>query len=203
MMRKSEFVVYVNPFDDKHYQEVYASQIYGTFFAVFAKFNDAKKSGDMCLLSQIDLKVVNYKGVLDIGIVKVKNLDDIESEPSVKRLELEMRAMNPEAKQNIPEYEMNFEIQASFKKGDVIRFERSLRELHDAKDVALEHGLFDSEFYYREGLKEPHKYSKRKPKPREPQDKVSQTVSKIEGGLEGLIVGSGIMCPDSDIWLWW
>lgn len=182
-LKKEDFVVYVNPLDNKHYQEVYASQVYGTFFAVYAKFIGAELTQDKCQIAKVELKVVNYKGLYDLGLVNVNSME-CDDEINVKKVQLEMRAMNPLNKKNEPQYNMTFEMDQSFSKGEVLCFERSLFMLHD-KEVASEKGLFDSEFFYREGLREDNDYERRKPVPRQPN------------------LNSGLMCPESNVIILW
>ena len=53
--------------DFSTHQIIYASQLYGTFFAVAAKLNKHKTKGQ---LTTMDLTLVNYKGLLNIGLLK-------------------------------------------------------------------------------------------------------------------------------------
>lgn len=52
--------------DDPVYQFVYASQVYGTLFGMYAKFK-ITDLGDKCRLDEMTLELLNYEGVLNIG----------------------------------------------------------------------------------------------------------------------------------------
>ncbi|SHG44893.1 hypothetical protein SAMN04488109_0322 [Chryseolinea serpens] len=58
-----------NPGTEQHpvYQFVYASQLYGSvLFAIYGRF-ETTKDGDNYLLKAVNLKLLNYQGVINIG----------------------------------------------------------------------------------------------------------------------------------------
>jgi hypothetical protein len=71
--------VYLNPSKIKPkktvYQFIYAGQLYGTFFAVFATFK-GKKTGsgpnESFVINKMHMELVNYKGIVNIGFTKRK-----------------------------------------------------------------------------------------------------------------------------------
>ncbi len=53
------------------YHFVYASQLYGTIFAIYAKFEGAKmEKKEAFRIEKVLLRLVNYKGVINIGFSK-------------------------------------------------------------------------------------------------------------------------------------
>jgi hypothetical protein len=56
----------VGPDENPVFQFVYASQLYGTLFAVYGRF-DSVISENRCTLKRLALRLINYKGVLNIG----------------------------------------------------------------------------------------------------------------------------------------
>ena len=49
------------------WQNLYSSQSYNTFYSVYSKFDLDNYDGKECSLDLITLKIINYKGSLDIG----------------------------------------------------------------------------------------------------------------------------------------
>jgi hypothetical protein len=52
--------------EDPVFQFVYATQVYGTLFGMYAKFKIADL-GDKCRLEEMTLEILNYQGVINIG----------------------------------------------------------------------------------------------------------------------------------------
>jgi len=52
------------------FQNLYASQSYGTFFGVYAKFDIVQIKGRQCILNGITLELANFKGLLNIGFLQ-------------------------------------------------------------------------------------------------------------------------------------
>ena len=48
------------------YHFIYASQLYGTLFAIYAKF-DGKNDGKTFEINTITMRLINYKGIINIG----------------------------------------------------------------------------------------------------------------------------------------
>ena len=63
------------------YHFIYGSQLYGTVFAIYGKFNIefAQEEGG-CKVWSIELKLVNYKGILNIGFTKKKPILHVDKE---------------------------------------------------------------------------------------------------------------------------
>ena len=78
--------------DSDKNQLIYASQLYGTLFAVSGKF---KLSEDKQKLKEIEFKLINYKGTLNLGILSITNSDLVEDNKHERRyvLTLQLKAM--------------------------------------------------------------------------------------------------------------
>ncbi len=187
-----EYVLYVNPGESQRFQQVYASQVYGTFFTVQARFQTAEREnpeGDY-FIEKMDFEVINYKGILDIGLVDIQgpnSFRDKVEDPTLQIFQLQMRAMGPQQSENIPEYtKSGVAINAWISKGQVLQFVRTLVKLHD-DETPLAGGIFDSEFYYREGLRKSNNYDPIEPKPQTSMDERSDSYN----------YSSGALCPKS------
>ncbi|WP_160111952.1 hypothetical protein [Aquimarina sp. AU58] len=73
----------LTPEDNNRFQSIYASQSYGTFYAVFARFtvhdiitSDHQVVPNKKLLEQIELKLVNYKGNINMAFAKKSEIDE-------------------------------------------------------------------------------------------------------------------------------
>lgn len=148
MSTETEFFLALSltPEDRKKFQVVYSSQLYGTFFSVYAcfKFTDTKVGGDFELVT---FKIHNYKGPINIGIKEVV-YDSTEQQFLI-------------TVQGLGESKDDFEKVATFKNGisfsasKPMKFERKLVPLNDrdsdSNHMPFKHGFFDSEFYKRDG----------------------------------------------------
>ena len=153
----SQFVNTISLRDNDNFQQIYASQLYGTHFCVYGKFH-ANFVSDKVLLDRVDLKLINYKGLYDIGIVEDKTkafqgtIIDFEDAIGV---DLCVRGLvdnpKPYITINFDDYDIT-----KIKNFDVFR---TLLPLHDlnasGEKIALKNGLFDSEFFLRDGLAVP------------------------------------------------
>ena len=55
--------------DGQYYQSIYTSQLYGTFFVVYANFKTEENlAKDSYFVKNISLRIMNYKGLINIGI---------------------------------------------------------------------------------------------------------------------------------------
>ena len=56
------------PYEEEVFQFIYGSQLYGTSFAVYANFkHEPNPEGEGVLITQIDYKLINYKGIINLG----------------------------------------------------------------------------------------------------------------------------------------
>lgn len=144
----------------KRWQTVYISQLYGTFFIVYALFNfDREKS---CLKS-VSLRLINYKGPINLGIKTAKYLPQrkkvliIENEDGMPiekiintvSIKLEVQALNPVVQKDV---EVTCILNNT---GTDYYFEIARHLVPMEEGEHLVNGVFDSEYYYRDGLREP------------------------------------------------
>lgn len=157
----SNLIGHLNLCDNSNYQAVYFSQLYGTFFGVYAKFtckDDPDAPDNVYVMDTIDFKIVNYKGLINLGIESVKKLPDEVVTDRIKDGEIDSSV----------EYNLVIEVRAlagseckefkgchddHFTKGKRLQFDRELLHMHKG-NTHFDRGIFDDEFFYREGIDE-------------------------------------------------
>lgn len=194
--------------NENHFQSVYSSQIYGTFFSVYAKFNvdieNSDISNEKYFVDSIDFTVANYKGILDIGIQDIVSpkelMPEVNANPqivqsnrqgTVKAFLLEMRAMGglDESGSTQPTYDFHLPLKMEFDSDDILYFRRIKLHLH-SNNNPIEKGIFDNEFFFREGPDRKHF------KPRTAHSDHIRPNLRTEN-LD-LIFNSGALCPKSE-----
>ena len=146
------------------YQLLLTSSLYGTNFAIFGKFSILEE-GNTSTIQKLDLKIYNYKGILDLGFstrhntqITSKTNDEGESFVYVK---LFLRAVvsgdeqiNETQFEPLTAYRLSvipeetIEISAPY----YLKTERELIPISGNIDAnPITNGVFDSEFYYRDG----------------------------------------------------
>lgn len=144
---------FVNQLNVKNYdwQTCYSSQLYGTFFSIFAK-PKAKYDPDnidVLILDSIELRIVNYKGILNLGIVQAEfnNYD----QKLGGTINIELQALHNDFNTTVDCKNQRFDSGKS-----LLKFHRFLKPMHPPTKVGIPQGLvngvFDTEFFYREGL---------------------------------------------------
>lgn len=206
------FSHYINLRDHKNHQLIYTSQVYGTFFSVYAKFNidedqstinsdlDTKSS---FWVKSIDFEVINYKGLINIGladvILPVHYMDEVnetlnqESQNTIKVFNLVMRGMggfNQEGTTDgLLKTSISKDLEMEIKSDDTMYFKRTMKRLHeDGREVG--NGIFDEEFYYREGI--PPFKARKEIIP----DEAMPNLANIKFRST-----SGPMCPENKLWV--
>lgn len=186
--------------DNKNGQSIYTSQLYGTFFGIYAKVNARDNDQkDYWTLDAMELKIMNYKGIVNLGITQAKLIeskhDGIHNNDA--RLYVEVQACY-----NMPDEFIKVENSSGqkFTKGKAnIRLERFLKPMHahsNGVKQQLNDGVFDEEFFYREGKLYDNELAERKK--HAPVQWEDKKVEKPVGEEEGIIT-SGWMCPYADI----
>ena len=144
---------------DLNWQEVYSSQNYGTFYSIYMKF-DAREDDDnaqVVTLSNIRFSIINYKGVLNIGIDNVTVKEDPDN--GVIVFMVDVRAL--ESTREMALYDDDNNMRDVVVDRDVINnivISRQLQRMRQnffdpSKNPNDESNLvFDDEFYYRDGL---------------------------------------------------
>lgn len=146
-----QFIGNLNPANQNDYQAIYASQLYGTFFSVFAKFTCQDIQSDRYIIEKIDFKLINYKGVVNLGISNVQGVYNWQDEQGNihKLINLQVQGLNSD-----DEFEFNcsgLELPKSGHQGELFIIQRTLKPMHNSGS-ALDKSVFDDEFFYREGL---------------------------------------------------
>ena len=143
----------LSPNDNDRYQAVYASQRYGTFFGIFAKFNIEKKD-ETILLHHIDLELINYKGILNLSIVGVEI--DVEAREKKRNIPVILLKVYVMAKIERIETEKRVTLDRPLviQKGMYFSVFSQVLPLSGAtnKNAPFVKGVFDDEFHYRDGL---------------------------------------------------
>ncbi|WP_405566505.1 hypothetical protein [Polaribacter sp. Asnod6-C07] len=157
-----KLINYVNFGDSENAQAIYSSQLYGTYFSIYALIETSEHEDSKNYkynIKSIKLFLMNYKGVINLGITRaiIEPIFDNKIQIGAK-LDIEIQG----------KYEMInelFEVDISndfigLNIKSKINTSRYLRPMHIGKDedstvnnrdTPLSSGIFDSEFYFREG----------------------------------------------------
>lgn len=146
--------VHLSSISNNRYQHIYSSQLYGTFFSIYGRFTITEAH----VLTKVDLKLVNYKGILNIGIKsfqppKIETIDltdefinQPEGKKSCLHLEVDLVGFS-----NNFEAENNCNIPIDVTNSDFyVVVSRYLDEMNTA---GINAPIFDEEFHYRDGLR--------------------------------------------------
>jgi len=152
---KKSFNHYICFSDNTNFQPIYVSQLYGTFFGVFARIDADTSHKDHVLLKEMELHLINYKGIIDLGITRAKFHPNYltDNTTGVKEdyggfIQIEVKAMHDSTPKELEVCNINKS--HKFPIGEpCLNIERRVAKMH--KNSALANGVFDSEFYYREG----------------------------------------------------
>ena len=193
-----------------HGQSIYNSQLYGTFFGVYA-FLETKETKDTEVreITSMKLQVINYKGELDLGIEEaIYEPNGNAGDFSGGTLRITVKAMVSNAiNRNKKVKTDNIEVQniagKQFERGkSFINVKRYVRPIHAEKSkdsIGLKKGVFDSEFHYREGIVFDKEYSLRPEshhiggRPAEPLTKFADLGT----------AASGPFCPFAELFILW
>ena len=144
--------------EKKDAQSIYSSQLYGTFFSVFALVDANKDNGNEYNLESIHLKIMNYKGVVNLGITKAvfePNKDIENRKGGVLKIQVQaLHTMDVDLfpVENCQGQKLNI--------GGNIQTLRYVKPMHVtdssrgdsySNPEQLKNSVFDEEFYYREG----------------------------------------------------
>ncbi len=168
--------VLLNSKSNERFQYVYSSQLYGTFFNIYGKFNYDENSSK---LISAQFSIVNYKGAFNIGIKKVnfkgkklKSIKGYELEISNKKskgFDVEKEVHNFKSNDNsVNCISFNIHVQALNKNivskeilinEIILSSDNQFLEIHrKVKPIKRKYAnkiVFDSEYFYRDGLREP------------------------------------------------
>lgn len=130
-----------------YYQAVFASQSYGTFFTIYACFS-TEEDKENYYIKKIDLKLINYKGMINLGIANAtfKPVFSANNKSIGADITLDIKAFEKE----------NFtlagvESSHPFPKSEsFLNISRKLLPI--SQNGTLNNGVFDEEFYFRDGV---------------------------------------------------
>ncbi|WP_299837164.1 hypothetical protein [uncultured Tenacibaculum sp.] len=139
--------------DNERYQAILASQNYGTFYVIYAKINFKKReiNGEKVdVLDNIDLKLFNYKGLINLGFldhegrgVKItfdKEKGKLKLRVKIKGLQADDRTVKVYGDDEEPiKYQ---DIKQIYVDRKLLRLTESDREYR---------GVYDTEYFYRSG----------------------------------------------------
>ncbi|TVZ54888.1 hypothetical protein OD91_0125 [Lutibacter sp. Hel_I_33_5] len=123
-----------------HYQFMYASQNYGTFYAIYGKISEDKAS--------LSLELVNYKGPINLGFATKNSLEDKNKskvDGDILKIAIEVQGLSTNKSTTL---KLNNVTDIS--NSDTIFIERFLHPLNKVSSP-FSSMVFDSEFYYRSG----------------------------------------------------
>ncbi len=142
----------------KFYQSIYSSQLYGTFFVIFAKFK-TKKISQGYKIKNITLRLMNYKGPINLGISRARFYSEQIGESYRGVLKVEVEALSGNNNMDFENVIIKADSRCTIT--NFIEVERSVKELSNP----IKNGVFEEEFFYREGFeKKSGKYELKKVK---------------------------------------
>lgn len=133
----------------EYYQAIYTSQSYGTFYVVYAEFT-TEEDNDNYYVKNINLKLVNYKGLINLGIADATLIpikDEFSGNSKGALLDLTVKAFEQDTFTV-----KNYDVSHPYPKNDSeFLVNRELVAMHP-NNSPLEGNIFDEEFYYRDGI---------------------------------------------------
>ncbi len=142
---------------DQRYQLIYTSQVYGTFFGIYAYFNINETT-----LDSIRFKLINYKGIINIGIEDITH----QINESNKTIEFNITIKGVSEHQDFPHLSNNssagsggysINVPLANIRNYYLEINRKIIPLGaPGKDTV--NNVFDSEFYYRDGDRKPYQF---------------------------------------------
>jgi len=148
--------IFLHSGEDTRFQFVYGSQLYGTFFGLFAKFKfDIDSSKQSANIKRIDFELINYKGILNIEIESIDvypNYEEIETKNDVLYIDLFVKAGIGDHKPTIG-YTKEFSKSIKVTNGSYFSIYRTLLPLKSDSDSDQNtyKNVYDSEFHERDG----------------------------------------------------
>ena len=138
---------------DEKFQFVYATQLYGSIFGLYANFQ-VRDIGDTATIEKIHLFGVNYKGPVCLGITRV-------SPPEVNGIDLELEVFLQanDTTVHTPVFTVNTDLEVT--RDTELKVIRELDPMSGATyydndapitDRSFVNGKFDSEFFARDGF---------------------------------------------------
>lgn len=161
---KMNLITTIDFLERKNAQTIYSSQLYGTFFSIHALMDtNAKPKANHYLINSMKLFVVNYKGILNLGIkraefkavrnnkwawnlkieVEVKRFEELEEQDFVVKSAKGNKVLKPKMRKTENKT-------AEIRRRSQIFVERYA--LPVGKPFSEDKKIFDTENYFREGI---------------------------------------------------
>lgn len=159
MSNKNYENVYINTViisKEEGWREIYSSQNYGTFYAVYINFEASieESSNPLITLKNIQFKIVNYKGILNLGIENAKVFRPVGK--NYLEIHVTLQAMNAKRL-------FKFNEEVSFKKNEIpaLEIKRELIPMRGFQPDLSPNDenvlVFDNEYYYRDSTDLPER----------------------------------------------
>lgn len=157
---------------DNRFQLIYATQLYGSLFALTARFQTERMDNGNMMIRQIDFVGANYKGPLNLGIInlEVKKVPNNKLDKGFLEVNVTLQANDAMVfSREIQKTGLDIEVDCGNDEEKMLKIYRSLAPMYEGnsdkiEDQAFVHGKFDSEFFERDGV-----YVKKKEKAHENQ----------------------------------
>mgnify|MGYP001159516501 FL=1 len=130
-------LLYLGATSEVYDQLIYASQSYGTFYAIYANIKTSAASTGERQIDEIKLRILNYKGVINLSLEKA------EYNASTGTIDLFVKALGNTSKEILCK-KLN---KLRKKDQEKLVFVRHLIHLPNAHN----NGIFEVEKYYRDG----------------------------------------------------
>lgn len=146
---------------ENHNQFIYGSQLYGTNFGIFCDFIVKKPDSDKkeCKIISATVSIINYKGILDLGFLDKPTLELKEYQFGVDEKEIalvmDIKLQAVVAGASTYSQKVSIDIEDDLINEDhLFVVKRELIKLNDKNlDNPIVKGVFENEFYYRDGLR--------------------------------------------------
>ena len=143
---KPTFIGNIDLENERDFQAIYSSQLYGTFFMIYAKFKS--KSSTKYELENIELKLLNFKGLLNLGLTRARfvQIKDADEKVTGGKIIIEVQALHTNTYlKSVDNVNGN-----SFSVNDFINVDRRVKMMDPNNEKS---NVFDEEFLYREGFR--------------------------------------------------
>ncbi|WP_299684209.1 hypothetical protein [uncultured Dokdonia sp.] len=131
--------------DNGRYQAIYGSQNYQTYYTIYANFTFEND-----ILQTIDLELINYKGIINMGFLNPNGGDiAVNLSEDVLVLDMPIKGMTGHTHTQIDVSSKNINI-SNINNINVFRLLHPLF----SHSRHMENNIFDSEFFYRNGIDE-------------------------------------------------
>lgn len=146
-----------------HNQFIYGSQLYGTNFGIFCDFivHKPDENKKECEIIGANVKIINYKGILDLGILGQPTLElkkykfgkDDKDEEIALVMDIKLQAIVAGESLQSQNVAINLEDKL-VKEEHLFVVKRDLIRLNKNNPKnPIVNGVFENEFYYRDGLR--------------------------------------------------